>query len=281
MDRERFLSCSHLGAVCFVPSKKVCIFPVCRCKGPVRILFSANKLDAHFDRAREERSDIFICYEVGYLLNFLYEKDNDFASDDPEVRCVSALELEEVDSSESGDNCDEINNIRRQGYIATIPCRRTFIHELDLVKSGRPYRQVEPVMSLTMRTIPKPMSMLRPVSRQTASVFTRLVAAFGLEALRGVMQRSWAFSVAAVASAHVHGVASFSTRMRLVSIDESKTRLHNVHLLEPPFTGSHTSKSMYDLTELVISALDCHWRACSAARTNVVLQVVMSTITVV
>jgi hypothetical protein len=129
----------------------------------VRILFSANKLDAHFDRAREERSDIFICYEVGYLLNFLYEKDNDFASDDPEVRCVSALELEEVDSSESGDNCDEINNIRRQGYIATIPCRRTFIHELDLVKSGRPYRQVEPVMSLTMRTIPKPMSMLRPV----------------------------------------------------------------------------------------------------------------------
>jgi hypothetical protein len=70
----------------------------------VRIVFSASKLDARFDRAREGGGDIFISYEVGSLLNSLYEKDYDFASDDPEVRCISALELEKVDSSDIDDN---------------------------------------------------------------------------------------------------------------------------------------------------------------------------------
>jgi hypothetical protein len=46
-----------------------------------------------------------------------------------------------------------------------------------------------------------------------------------------------------------------------VSIDESKTSLHYVHLLAPPLTGSHIGKSMYDITEIVLSALDSHWRA--------------------
>jgi hypothetical protein len=113
-------------------------------------------------------------------------------------------------------------------------------------------------MSLTRRTIPKAMSTLKLVSRQTASFFTRSIAACGLEALRGIMKRLWAFSVAADASAHVHGVAYFSIRMRLVIIDESKTSLHNAHLLAPPLTGSHTVNYTYDL---VLSALDSHWRA--------------------
>jgi hypothetical protein len=146
---------------------------------------------------------------VGSVLNSLYEKDYDFASDDPEVRFISALELEEAASSVSDENCDESSNVRRRGYIATIPCRRTFIHVLDLMKIGLLYRQVEAVMSLTRRTILIALSMMKPVSRKTASAFTRLVAACGLEALRGVMQRSWAFSVAADASSHVLGLAYF------------------------------------------------------------------------
>jgi hypothetical protein len=227
----------------------------------VRIFFSANKLDAHFDRATEGRSDIFKSYEVGSLLKSLYEMDYDFASEDPEVRCISALELEEVDSSDSDYNCDESNSVRLRDYIATISYRCTFIHVLDLVKIGLSYRQVEAVRSLTSSTIPKAMSMLKPISRQTARVFTRIVAAWDLEALRGVMQRSWEFSVAADASASVHGVAYFSIRMRLVSIDESKSSLHNLHLLTPPLTRSHTGKFMHYLTELVLSALDSHWRA--------------------
>jgi hypothetical protein len=133
----------------------------------VGIFFSANKLDAHYDRAREGGSDIFISYEVGFLLKSVYEKDYDFASNNPEVRCISALALEEVDSSDTDDSCDESNNVRRRGYIATILCRRTFIHVLDLVKIGLSYRQVEASMSLARRIIPKAMSMLKPVSRQT------------------------------------------------------------------------------------------------------------------
>jgi hypothetical protein len=75
------------------------------------------------------------------------------------------------------------------------------------------------------------------------------------------LQQSCAFFVAADASAHVHGVAYISIRIRLVSIDESKTSLHNVHLLALPRTGSHTGKAMYDLTKLVVSALDSHRKA--------------------
>jgi hypothetical protein len=202
-----------------------------------------------------------ISYEMGSLLNSLHEKDYDFASDDPGVRYISALELEEVDSSDSDDNCDESNNVCRRGYIATISCRQTFTHVLDLVKTGLSYRQVEAVMFLTRRIIPKANLMLNRVSRQTASVFTRLVAARGLEDFRRVMQRSWALSVAADASAHVHGVANFSIRMRLVSTDESKISLHIVHLLATPHTESQTGKFMYDLTESVLSALDSHWGA--------------------
>jgi hypothetical protein len=61
---------------------------------------------------------------VGSHFKSLYEKDYDFASDDPEVGCISALELEEIDSSNSDDNCNESNNVRCGGYIATIPCHR-------------------------------------------------------------------------------------------------------------------------------------------------------------
>jgi hypothetical protein len=91
-------------------------------------------------------------------------------------------------------------------------------------------------MFLTRRIVPKTMSMLKPVPRQMASVLTRLVATCGVEAFKGVIQWSWAFSVAADASAHVHEVAYFSIRMRLVPIDEYKTSLHSVDLLAPPLS---------------------------------------------
>jgi hypothetical protein len=39
---------------------------------------------------------MFISYEVRPLLNSQCKKDYDFASDDPKVLCISAVELEEV-----------------------------------------------------------------------------------------------------------------------------------------------------------------------------------------
>jgi hypothetical protein len=105
---------------------------------------------------------------VGSLLNPLCEKDYDFASDDLEVCCISALELEEVDSSDSDDNCDESNtSVDEVTSQPSHAAERSYMYYL--VKIGLSYRQVEAVMSLTRRTIPKAMSMLKPVSRQTAS----------------------------------------------------------------------------------------------------------------
>jgi uncharacterized protein (DUF1501 family) len=78
-----------------------------------------------------------------------------------------------------------------------------------------------------------------------------------------VLWRSWAFSIAADGSAHVYGVAYFSIRLRLISI-ESKTRkprLHIVHLVSPSMSASHTGQNMFETTSCGLNALDSEWRS--------------------
>jgi hypothetical protein len=78
-----------------------------------------------------------------------------------------------------------------------------------------------------------------------------------------VLRRSWAFAIAADGSAHVQGVACFSIRLRLISI-ESKTRkstLRNVHLVAPPMASSHTGQNMSEMTSCALDALGRKWRS--------------------
>jgi hypothetical protein len=159
------------------------------------------------------------------------------------VRLIPVFRRTPPADGDESDSSDSVHNpMAAQGFTADLHCRRTFMYCVSLIRFGLSYRQIASVMETIRSTLPGARSEFIPVTRQTASIYCRLVAACGLEALRNVLRRSWAFTITADGSAHVHGVAYFSIRLRLISI-ESKTRkptLHNVlwlHLLWPPLTG--------------------------------------------
>jgi hypothetical protein len=165
------------------------------------------------------------------------------------------------DGSDSSDSVEDPS--AAAGFTAEIDCRRTFMYCVSLIRFGLSYRQISSVMETMRSTLPGARSEFKPVTRQTASIYCRLVAACGLEALRNVLRRSWAFAIAADGSSHVHGTAYFCIRLCLISI-ESKTRkstLHNVHLVAPPMTTSHTGQNMFEMTSCALDALDSEWRS--------------------
>jgi hypothetical protein len=58
-------------------------------------------------------------------------------------------------------------------------------------------------------------SMLINVTSRGVTVHTRLVAVVGLEGLSEVLQRSWAYALAADSCAHIGGTALFCGRVRI------------------------------------------------------------------
>jgi hypothetical protein len=67
--------------------------------------------------------------------------------------------------------------------VADFGSEATFLHEVELVKAELFYRQVSEAVALTRSKISGARSLLRPVTRQTMSTYTRLIAAVGLDAL--------------------------------------------------------------------------------------------------
>jgi hypothetical protein len=61
-------------------------------------------------------------------------------------------------------------------------------------------------------------------------------------------------------SAQIHGVAYFSIRIRVPSVEGTKTILNNLHLVAPPLQGSHTGRTLFNLTAEVMDALDPQWK---------------------
>jgi hypothetical protein len=117
------------------------------------------------------------------------------------------------------------------------------------------------VVALTRSKISGARSLFRPVTRQTASTYTRLIATVGLDALSSILKHSWAYSLAADASGQIHGVSYFSIRIRVPSVDGNRCSLHNLHIVAPPLQGSHTGATMFNLTAEAMVALDSQSRA--------------------
>jgi hypothetical protein len=131
---------------------------------------------------------------------------------------------------------------------------------VELVKNGLSYMQGAEVMSLYREISAIVRSTHKPVTRQLAAQYVRIVAASGLESLRRIMQASWSYAVATDASAQIHGTAYFVVRIHLASVDGKTTSLVNLHLVAPPLSGAHSGKSRYNLTASVLTALDSNWR---------------------
>jgi hypothetical protein len=143
--------------------------------------------------------------DVGDLVKSLYEKDKEYAADDPDVRSVSILENCDSDSDSDEGTGDEDPQV----YVADLGSEATFLHVVELVKAGLAYWQVSEVVALTRSKISGARSLFRPVTRQTASTYTQLIAVVGLDALSSIFRHAWAYSLAAEASAQIHGVAYF------------------------------------------------------------------------
>jgi hypothetical protein len=79
--------------------------------------------------------------------------------------------------------------------------------------------------------------------------------------LSSILEHARAYSLAADGSAQIHGVAYFSIRTRVPSVDGKKCSLHNIHVVAPPFQGSHTGATVFNLTADVMVRLGSQWRA--------------------
>jgi hypothetical protein len=79
--------------------------------------------------------------------------------------------------------------------------------------------------------------------------------------LSSILELAWAYSLAADGSAQIRGVAYFSIRTRVPSVDGKKCSQHNIHVVAPPFQGSHTGATVFNLTADVIVTLGSQRRA--------------------
>jgi hypothetical protein len=101
--------------------------------------------------------------------------------------------------------------------------------------------------------------MLINVKRRGVTVHTRLVAVLGLEASSKVLQRSWAYALAANSSANIGGTSYFCVRVRIPTLS-MHVCINNLHTVAPPMRGSHTLEHMSNLASEVLGALPPGWR---------------------
>jgi hypothetical protein len=98
-------------------------------------------------------------------------------------------------------------------------------------------------------------SMLINVARRDVKVHTRLFAVLGLEVFSKVLQRSWAFALAADSSARIGGTSYFCVRVRIPPLSMHDD-IYILHIVAPPMCGSHTGEYMFNITSEVLGALD-------------------------
>jgi hypothetical protein len=142
--------------------------------------FDVNKLIFHFRRVQDSSVNKKVNRDVGDLIYGLYEKNEDYAADDPDVSSVTILENYDSDSDSDEGSGDEDH----QGYVADLGSEATFLHAVELVKAWLSYRPASELVALNRSKISGARSRFRPVTRQMASKYTRLIAVAGLDAIR-------------------------------------------------------------------------------------------------
>jgi hypothetical protein len=148
----------------------------------VQQFFNMTKLEAHFRRATAESFKITISSVVGKLISFLYAKDNDSElATDNDLRLIPVLRPTPPAAGDGSDSSDAVHDPRAAaGCTAELHCRRTFMYCVSLIRFGLSHRQMASVMETMRSTLPCARSEFKPVTRQTASMYCRVVAACGL-----------------------------------------------------------------------------------------------------
>jgi hypothetical protein len=95
---------------------------------------------------------------------------------------------------------DDDDDYPVEQYVVTLPSRATFLRLIDLLSLTLSFVQVAKTISQEREMFAGGRSMLINVARRDVTVNTRLLAVLGLEAFSKVLQRSWAYAVAADSS---------------------------------------------------------------------------------
>lgn len=117
----------------------------------------------------------------------LYKGDPQYAAEDPYIRSIRILKPL-MSEEDSGNEFNEEATVTCATYAADVGCMATFTHVVELVTAGLSYWQIWKVMELTRSKIPQAVSLFKPVTRQAASHYTRLIGDLGSKAMANIMQ---------------------------------------------------------------------------------------------
>jgi hypothetical protein len=214
--------------------------------------FQAERITGHFARRNPLGEDKVVSKAVGDIAERLFSKE-----EDPAARTSTGLVLQKVsaaDDSREEDDDDDDDYLVEQ-YVVTLPSRATFLRVIDLVSLGLSFVQVAETISQERELFAGGRSILSNVTRRDVTAHTRLIAVLSLEVLSKVLQRSWAYALAADSSAHIGGTSYFCIRVRIPPLSMHDD-IYNLHIVAPPICGSHTGECMYNVTSEVLGALD-------------------------
>jgi hypothetical protein len=216
--------------------------------------FQAERITGHFARRDPSGESKVVSKAVGDIAARLFSKE-----EDPAARTATGLVLQKMSAADDSSDDEDDDESSVEQYVVALPSRATFLRVIDLVSLGLSFVQVAETISQERELFSGGRSMLTNVTRRDVTVYTRLVAVLGLEALSSVMQQSWAYALAADSSAHIGGTSYFCVRVRIPPLSMHDD-ICNLHLVAPPMCGSHTGEYMFNVTSEVLGALDPDWR---------------------
>lgn len=217
--------------------------------------FSQTKIQAHLARRTSGAAAVKISTAIGKLSKDLYAKETDFfARTESGIRLCSGEDSTPVDD-EDGLDLDERASLH---YLAVMPSLPTFLHVIFLVGRGLSFAQVADVIRHERALWQDVRRRIDAVNRREATIFTRLIAVRGLQALASVLKKCWTYSIAADGSTQIFGVAYFSIMVRIPPLKVGED-IRTLHVVAPPLRGSHTGKAMFDITAKTLGALESDW----------------------
>jgi hypothetical protein len=149
--------------------------------------------------------------------------------------------------------------IRSSSTSSRCPSRTTFLRVIDLVSLGISFVQVRETILQERELFAGGPSMLINVTRRDVTGTRHSSRSWTSRPCPKVLQRSWAYALAADSSAHIGGTSYFCVQVRILPLSMHDD-IYNLHIVAPPMCGSHTGEYMFNIVSEVLGALDPGWR---------------------
>jgi hypothetical protein len=166
---------------------------------------------------------------------------------------VYAGAREDCDEDDSREELAEDDKKEVVGYTVKIKIQVQFDYVVSLLSAGLTFQQVSPVVRQNRDHLGA-VSKSGCVSPGEASNFARIVYVLSLDTISELMNKTWAFAIAADVSTEDFGNSHLDTPGRFPSIDPGK-RLLSFHLMTMPlFEENHTGESLFNFVSKMLDA---------------------------